>query len=129
MSWVDAAGKLIETTNFWWFGICLVGWVRCFYWKRGATDQTREIIGNLQFMLAGSGLNHGWFALSRHLRDGEGFWNEAMFDLRVFAVLFTFALFFYGAARFMEHIRGVSLTRSMIVTAAIGVIAALVGFF
>ena len=96
----------IESDNWWAVVIGMFAAWRVTVWKyRGhLSEETRYMVCSFAWFFSGYALNHGWFALSRHLSsDGEK-WNLAMYEWRWLAVNITAMMCIWGIVSFMQLI-------------------------
>ena len=127
ISWWSA--KVIESSNFFWAGVSMYLWYRCSRYKAFADKETGKALSGLQWMFMASALNHGWFAVSRHLKDEGSHWNAVMFEWRGFWVLMTALLFVYGSFAIVQHLEGAKTSTLGMVAVGMAVLSFSAGFF
>jgi hypothetical protein len=122
---------LIESGNFAWalisfsaFAIAI--WVRA---KNGLKHESSEALCALAWMTLGSGVNHSWFAISRHLADDGARWHSLMFDWRWAMVQITAFLFSWGAVSLLQSITKFSNTVKIGLIASAYVVAFTAGVY
>ena len=114
-------GEVIESSNFMWALASLLGAFYTYKWRKGGalSPENSEIVHAWTWIFSAAGLNHGWFAMSRHLGGGDT-WNDYMFEWRWLLVLVTSVMFCYGMVKFIKLIENFSVSRKI---SWIGVIA------
>ena len=123
-------GSVIESANFAWLVVSVIGAWYAVKWTRRQeiTAHTKEIILAWVLIFGASGLNHGWFAISRHTAPEGLRWNPDMYEFRWLVVLVTSALFCWGMLRFIRLIEGFTLTRKMTMLGIVAVVSFVAGF-
>ena len=124
-------GNVIESWNFFaWIIACYVGW-RTYRWKqRSDLDEfTHKVICCLMWIFAGIGLSAFWFAMSRFLHNGEGPWQEFMYEWRWVLITVTKAMMGWGALSFVVLIDETKRLKKYTVFAAAAVVAFGLGFY
>jgi hypothetical protein len=122
---------LIESGNFAWalisFSVFTIAiWVKA---KNGLKHESSEALCALAWMTLGSGVNHSWFALSRHLAEDGDKWNALMFDWRWAMVQTTLLFYGWGAGSLLQSIVKFSNTVKVGLIAGAYVVAFTAGIF
>jgi hypothetical protein len=122
---------LIESGNFAWsiisFAVFTIAlWVK---YKNGLKHEASEALCALAWMTLGSGINHSWFAISRHLSPPDEKWHPVMLDWRWAMIHVTLFLYSWGAASLLQSIMKFSDTKKVGLILASYIIAFTAGFY
>ena len=122
---------IIESANFWWLIIGAVATWRVAVWRvnNHLSEQISIIVCAWVFVFAASALNHGWFAVSRHLSPEDARWHAGMMEWRWLVVLATAAMFAWGMSHFIAHIEGWGIRAQMLMFSGSFLAALAVGFY
>ena len=128
---VDIPAKIIESGNFLFVIGALFGAYSVVKWEftRHLNENTQGITRAWTVVFMASGLNHLWFAMSRHLSSNGNPWNLAMYDLRPGAVMVTALMFALGMICFIGHIEGFGLRKKLTLFGVAVLAAAGLGFY
>ena len=122
---------VIESANFWWLIMAAIATWRVAVWRANnhLSAQISVIVCAWVWLFAASALNHGWFAISRHLSPEDERWHTGMMEWRWLAVLVTAAMFAWGMTRFMALIEGWDIRAQLAMFSGSFLIAFVVGFY
>ena len=123
--------NIIESSNFWWTlvaGFSFFCYIRLIR-RSDISEYNREIICAWAWVVAASGVNHGWFALSRHLSDDHNRWNNTMFEWRWLVVLLSAGAFCWGTLRFIRLIDDRSFRWQIMVFIGLFAVTFTAGFY
>lgn len=103
---IPTEAEVIESSNWFWASVCLLGVIMTIRWQRRdmLTKHTSQVVKSWMWVFIAAGINHGWFALSRHLADADSTWNAWMYEHRSLMVAATAAAFGYAAFIFFKLI-------------------------
>ena len=99
---------IIESSNFLWLIVGAFAFYRILVWRfsNKLSHHNIDIIQAWLWIFGAAAINHGWFALSRHLSPDDARWNAAMFEWRFAVVVATSAAFSWGMLSFIRLIDG-----------------------
>ena len=122
---------IIESSNFLWIIIAAFATWRVCVWRAAnhLSDDNHAIVNAWVFIFSAAAVNHGWFAISRHLSAEGERWNATMLDYRWAVVLATSLAFSWGMLQFIKLIDGYSMRRQLLLFAASFIFAFGIGFY
>ena len=99
---------IIESSNFLWLIVGAFAVWRVVVWKlkNHLSRHNDEIIHAWVWIFGSAAVNHGWFALSRHLAPEGERWHLGMFEWRFALIVATSTAFAWGMLSFIRLIDG-----------------------